>query len=63
MQCINETLDTWPDLRAAMLYASGETALAFYRETLGMKTFKSGRHGLEIMNKRGPGDVFPEEDE
>lgn len=61
MQCVNETLESWPDLRAAMLYASGETALGFYRETLGMKKFISGKNGLDIMTKRGPGDVFPEE--
>ncbi|KAI9830650.1 MAG: hypothetical protein M1819_005460 [Sarea resinae] len=58
MECINETLDSWPDLRGAMLYTSGEHAQRFYRETLGMKAFVPGTSGLEIMNKKGPGSVF-----
>ena len=58
MQCINETLDTWPHLRSAMLFAGGEQAQTFYKETLGMQTFVPGVDSLELMEKRGPGDVF-----
>jgi len=58
MQCINETLNTWPHLRSAMLFAGGEQAQKFYKETLGMQTFVPGVDGLELMEKRGPGDVF-----
>jgi len=58
MECVNEDLDTWPDLRCAMLYAGGETANRFYTGVLGMKTFKSGYNGLDIMTKVGPGDVL-----
>lgn len=58
MQCINETLESWPDLRSAMLYAGGEDTEKFYEEMLGMKTFVSGTNGLDIMSKKGPGSVF-----
>ena len=55
---VNETLDSWPDLRSAMLYTGGDAAQKFYQEMLDMKTFVSGTNGLEIMSKRGPGSVF-----
>ncbi|MCJ1314109.1 hypothetical protein MMC25_007789 [Agyrium rufum] len=58
VNCINETLEAWPNLRSAMLFSSGENAKRFYESTLGMKTFKPGVDGLEIMNKRGRGNVF-----
>lgn len=58
MECINQTLDAWPNLRSAMLFTGGEEAQKFYQETLAMKTFVSGVNGLEIMTKRGPGSVF-----
>ncbi len=61
MECINETLDSWPDLRGAMLYTGGEDgehAMKFYERMLGMKKFVPGTSGLEIMLKKGPGSVF-----
>jgi GNAT superfamily N-acetyltransferase len=61
MECINETLDSWPDLRGAILYTGGhdgERAMKFYEKMFGMKKFVPGIGGLEIMSKRGPGSVF-----
>ncbi|KAH8779092.1 acetyltransferase [Hyaloscypha sp. PMI_1271] len=61
MECINETLDSWPDLRGAILYTGGhdgERAMKFYEKVFGMKKFVPGTGGLEIMSKRGPGSVF-----
>ncbi|KAI9820390.1 MAG: hypothetical protein M1827_006014 [Pycnora praestabilis] len=58
MECINETLNTWPDLRRVMLVTSGEHAKKFYQDTLGMKVFQSGMNELEVMTKRGPGNVL-----
>lgn len=61
MECINETLDSWPDLRGAILYTGGhdgERAMKFYEKMFGMKKFVPGTGGLEIMSKRGPGSVF-----
>jgi hypothetical protein len=61
MKCVNETLDSWPNLREAMLYTGGhdgERARKFYEDIFGMKKFVSGADGLEIMTKRGPGAAF-----
>jgi len=58
MQCINETLESWPHLRSAMLFVGEEQAQKFYKETLGMQTFVPGTDNLELMEKRGPGDIF-----
>jgi GNAT superfamily N-acetyltransferase len=57
LNCVNEHVGTWPDLREAILYAGGETAQRFYADVLGMRTFESGgKDGLVIMSKKGPGD-------
>ena len=61
MECINETLKSWPNLRSAMLYTGGhdgERAMKFYEKMFGMKKFVPGTSGLEIMSSRGPGSVF-----
>jgi hypothetical protein len=61
MECINETLDSWQDLRGAMLYTGGhdgERTMKFYEKMFGMKKFVPGTNGLEIMLKKGPGSVF-----
>lgn len=61
MECINETLKSWPNLRSAMLYTGGhdgERAMKFYEKMFGMKKFVPGTSGLEIMISRGPGSVF-----
>jgi GNAT superfamily N-acetyltransferase len=61
MECINETLESWPDLRGALLYTGGhdgERAMKFYKNMFGMKKFVPGTAGLEIMIKKGPGSVF-----
>ncbi|KFY14410.1 hypothetical protein V492_02632 [Pseudogymnoascus sp. VKM F-4246] len=36
MQCINETLDSWPSLRRAMLFTKGDPCIEFYKRTMGM---------------------------
>ncbi|KAE8453400.1 hypothetical protein EG329_010261 [Mollisiaceae sp. DMI_Dod_QoI] len=55
IQCVNETLETWPELRWALLVNTGPTK--FYEETLGMTVYADGRDGVKIMSKLGPGDV------
>jgi len=61
MNCINETFNSWPDFRAAMLYTGGhdgERAQKFYEQIFGMRVFKPGEHGLQIMVSNGPGSFL-----
>lgn len=58
MECINETIESWPELRRAMLITSGEPAKAFYKKLLQMEPFPQGLNGLEVLNKKGSGSVL-----
>jgi GNAT superfamily N-acetyltransferase len=58
ISCTNEVLESWPEMRATLLYAGGKTAHKFYADMMGMKPFVSGKDDLEIMVKLGPGDVM-----
>ncbi|PQE21722.1 acetyltransferase protein [Rutstroemia sp. NJR-2017a BBW] len=61
IQCVNEVLTSWPELRRVMCMASstGEEAKEFYSKMLGLSVFESGKgqHGLVVLNKTGPGSV------
>lgn len=57
MACVNETLESWPELRRALLISSdGE---AFYEKALGMKRFE--QKGLVMMNRKFAGSAIPDE--
>lgn len=58
MQCINETLDSWPDLRRAMLFTKGDPCIEFYKRTMGMGVLPPGANGLVIMHKDGNGSPY-----
>jgi hypothetical protein len=58
LQCINETLDSWPELRRAVLITSGQKGKALYKKLMGMEPFPQDRDGLEVLNKRGSGSVL-----
>ena len=58
MQCINETLDSWPDLRRAMLFTKGDPCIQFYKRTMGMGVLPPGANGLVIMHKDGNGSPY-----
>lgn len=58
MECVNEELDTWPDLRRVMLIANLEEGEAFYGKKLGMTIFEQGENGFAILNKKGKGSTM-----
>jgi hypothetical protein len=58
MQCVNETIESWPDLRRAMLVTSGEAAKVFYKKVLHMDPFPHGFNGVEILNRKGSGSLM-----
>lgn len=55
MQCVNETLDSWPELRRTMLITSDGTK--FYEKVLAMNVFEPAQSNLNIMTKSGAGSV------
>ncbi|KFZ11436.1 hypothetical protein V501_04766 [Pseudogymnoascus sp. VKM F-4519 (FW-2642)] len=58
LECINETLDSWPDLRRAMLFTKGEPCIKFYKKTMEMAILEPGANGLVIMHKDGHGSPY-----
>jgi len=57
IQCVNQTLDSWPELRRTLLVTTNGTN--FYSKNMGMKKFGEGTSGdLSMMTKRGHGSVF-----
>ena len=56
MECLNEILEGWPDLRRMMLLTHNESAARLYRTTLGaLEWSESPSAGLMVMEKRGKG--------
>ena len=51
MECLDETLLSWPELRGTFLITSGED---FYTKRLGMQLFDGSKTGSKWMVKRGP---------
>lgn len=62
MECIKETMDSWPELRTAFLITSGEHAKRFYKDAFGMESFGEKKaakeYGLEVLHRWGPGSKF-----
>ena len=56
IQCVNETLSSWPELRRVLLITSEGTT--FYSDRLDMKTFDQGKNGIVIMSRKGGGAVL-----
>ncbi|KAH8601138.1 hypothetical protein B0O99DRAFT_608086 [Bisporella sp. PMI_857] len=53
IDCVNETLESWPHLRRSMLLASEGQGADFYTRKLGLKVFHEG--SLKVMTKKGRG--------
>lgn len=58
MECVNEVLDGWPELRRAMLITSDKDGKIFYKKKLGMTPFPQDSNGLEILGRLGRGSVL-----
>ncbi|KAK4141098.1 uncharacterized protein C8A04DRAFT_14362 [Dichotomopilus funicola] len=63
MACLDQILNSWPNLRRCLLFTSGEGAVRLYEQTLGAREVISGGTGgegggLVIMERTGPGKVF-----
>ncbi|KAF4932338.1 hypothetical protein CGCF413_v002182 [Colletotrichum fructicola] len=55
MECLNEVLDEWPDLRRFLLLTSSPQASKLYEKTLGTTEWGASHDGkLYLLEKRGP---------
>lgn len=55
MQCLNEILDEWPDLRRFLLLTSSPQASKLYEQALGTTEWGVSHSGkLYLLEKRGP---------
>jgi len=59
LECVNETIDGWPEFRRALLMTGNEAGKILYKKKLGMEPFPQGKNGLEVLNKTGKGSVLP----
>ena len=59
LQCVNEEMSTWPDLRRSM-FMTHEGAIEFYRKTMGHMPFEQGKGGSYLLNKKWAGSVAME---
>lgn len=55
LECLNEVLESWPELRGFILLASDPHAIKLYAETLGTKDMRDGdSKSLFVLEKAGP---------
>lgn len=55
MECLNEVLNEWPDLRRFLLLTSSPQASKLYEKTLGTTEWGASHDGkLYLLEKRGP---------
>ena len=55
MECLNEAVEQWPDLRRVMLLTGDEYAAKMYERTLGAKDMREGK--MMVLERTGPGAV------
>ncbi|KAJ0143383.1 hypothetical protein CTA2_1271, partial [Colletotrichum tanaceti] len=70
MECLNDVLDEWPDLRRFLLLTSSPQASKLYKKALGTFEWGKSHSGkLYLLEKRGsampdgPADTVADEDE
>ncbi|KAK3401976.1 acyl-CoA N-acyltransferase [Sordaria brevicollis] len=57
MECMNEALEQWPELRRVVLFTGDAYAAKMYGRTLGMKDTRENGGKLMVMQKIGPAAV------
>ncbi|KAK3303383.1 N-acetyltransferase-like protein [Chaetomium strumarium] len=54
MQCLDEVLRSWPNLRRCVLFTRGAAAVRMYGETIGARDVSETSPSLVVLEKRGP---------
>ncbi|KAK3333739.1 hypothetical protein B0T19DRAFT_135377 [Cercophora scortea] len=57
MECVDERLNTWPDLRGFLLLTTHQSAVRMYQNKLGAQDIQEGKTKLLVMEKQGPAAV------
>ncbi|KAJ4420072.1 hypothetical protein N0V85_000726 [Neurospora sp. IMI 360204] len=57
MECLNEALEQWPELRRVVLFTGDAYAAKLYERALGMRDTKEKGGKLMVMQKTGPAAV------
>ena len=59
MRCVQEHLDSWPELRGTLLYSDDKVGpVRFYAEGMGVKPYPQGKDGLVILTRRFQGSAM-----
>lgn len=58
MQCLDEVLGSWPEMRRCVLFTKGEAAVRMYEETIGAREVGGTAAGLVLMERKGGGAVY-----
>ena len=51
IDCVGETIDSWPELKGIMLVTDQEGLIEFYRQRLGMEPLEQGKGGRWLLRK------------
>ncbi|KAK4237242.1 hypothetical protein C8A03DRAFT_34810 [Achaetomium macrosporum] len=54
MQCLDEVLRSWPDLRRCVLLTRGAAAVRMYGETIGARDISETSSSLVVLERPGP---------
>ena len=54
LECLNEVLEEWPELRRFILLSSNPHAMKLYAEVLGTEDMKDDATPLSVLAKPGP---------
>jgi GNAT superfamily N-acetyltransferase len=54
MQCLDEVLESWPNLRRCMLLTRGAAAVKMYGETIGARDISETSPSLVVLERPGP---------
>ena len=57
VDCVHETLESWPMLRRMLLLTGSTRSVEFYRQRMNAEVFEQNEEGLVIMGRRGRGST------
>lgn len=59
IECVNETINTWPNLRRVLLLSNDTEGARFYKKILDVDPYPQGAGGHFILSRKGPALLLP----